>query len=152
MAQPIEFAVRPPAEPYQKHPAAKPTQESYAETRAVVYSVLDQARQQGLFDLLRGLMGAKGTIFTEAANFIDKPESTAAMRNTMALGKVLGAIDPEVVSRATKDFEADSKRLQASPPPSLWELFKLIRRPESRRGLALALTALSAIGRAETKL
>lgn len=148
MARPINFAVALPNEPHSAHHAAQPDPDSCAETRAAVYLFLEQARQQGLFDLLRGIMGAKNTIFSEAANLTDTKTSTNAIRNGLVLAKVLGAINPDTLTRASNDVQASSKRLQFEQPPSLWQIFKRMRRPESRRGLAIAVAALSAIGSA----
>jgi uncharacterized protein YjgD (DUF1641 family) len=67
----------------------------------------------------------------------------------MALGKLLGTLDPEPISKLSKEMAtAMEQHRREKEPPSLWQLFKRMRGSEARRGLSFATAILAALGRA----
>jgi uncharacterized protein YjgD (DUF1641 family) len=149
MANPISFtpkAVDPKLE-LQRRLAAAPNQ--HAEALLVAYDLLEEAHRQGILDALHGAIGAKDTILGILAKYSVEPESINGLRNLMALGKILGSLDPEPLSKLSKEMASamESHRTERETP-SLWQIFRRIREPESRRSLSLLTSVLAALGRA----
>ena len=148
MANPITFkpkAVDPKLE-LQRRLAAAPN--DHAEALLVAYDVLEEAHRQGILDALHGAIGAKNTIVGLLAKYSAEPESVNAIRNLLALGKLLGSVDPEPISRLSKELDVAMRTHNGEQePPSLWQLFKRVRTPEARRGLSFMTLMLGAIGR-----
>jgi uncharacterized protein YjgD (DUF1641 family) len=149
MANPISFtpkAVDPKLE-LQRRLAAAPNQ--HAEALLVAYDLLEEAHRQGILDALHGAIGAKDTILGILAKYSVEPESINGLRNLMALGKILGSLDPEPISKLSKEMASAMESHRAErETPSLWQIFRRIREPESRRSLSLLTSVLAALGRA----
>jgi len=78
-----------------------------------------------------------------------EPISANAMRDLIALGKLLGTLDPEPISKFSKEMaEAANSHRAETQPPSMRQLWKRMRSPESRRGLSFLTAMLAALGRA----
>jgi uncharacterized protein YjgD (DUF1641 family) len=149
MAQPIAFVpthANPKTE-LQRRLAAAPVE--HAEALLVAYDLLDEAHRQGVLDALHGAISARDTIFSLLAKYSADPASINAIRNVLALGKILGTIDPGPMSRLSEEtVQAMETHRQEEQPPSLWQLFKRMRQPETRRGLSFLTMMLAALGRA----
>jgi uncharacterized protein YjgD (DUF1641 family) len=149
MAQPIRFKPKeadPKTELLRRLEAA-PVQ--HAEALLVAYDLLEDAHKQGILDALQGAISARDTIVGLLAKYSAEPMSVNAFRNALALGKMLGSVDPEPLSRLSKEiFTAVETHQQEAQPPSLWALFKRVRQPDTRRGLSFLTLMLSALGRA----
>jgi uncharacterized protein YjgD (DUF1641 family) len=148
MANPIEFApkrVEPKLE-LQRRLAAAPYE--HAEALLVAFDVLEEAHRQGALDALHGALRAKDTILGLLAEYTADPASTNSLRNLMALARLLGSLDPELVSRLTKEIVALKEQDRKQAPPTLWQLYKRAKKPEARRGFALVISVLGALGRA----
>src|SRR5580692_13220889 len=137
MANPISFtpkSVDPNVE-LQRRLAEAPNQ--HAEALLAAYDVLDEAHRQGVLDALHGAIGAKDTIIGLVAQYAAEPVSVNALRHLLALGKILGSIDPEPVSKFAAGLASTMEAHRAeTEPPTLWQLFKRMRRPEARRGMS----------------
>ena len=149
MANPIAFtpkSVDPKLE-LQRRLAAAPNE--HAEALLVAYDVLDEAHRQGILDALHGAIGARDTIFAILARYSAQPISVNALRNLLALGKLLGTLDPEFIARFTNETAvAAESHSRETQPPSLWQIFKRMRLPDTRRGLSLLTSMMAALGRA----
>jgi uncharacterized protein YjgD (DUF1641 family) len=149
MANPISFkpkAVDPKLE-LQRRLAAAPN--DHAEALLVAFDVLEEAHRQGILDALHGVIGAKDTIVGLLAKYSAEEISVNAIRNLMALGKVLGTLDPEPLSQLSKEMVVAMQAHKAEEkPPSLWQLFRRVNQPEARRGLSFLTLMLGAFGRA----
>lgn len=120
----------------------------HAEALLVAYDLLEEAHKQGILDALHGAIGARDTIAGLIAKYSAEEVSVNAIRNGLALAKIVGTLDPEVVSRVSKEmFAAMEAHRQEAEPPTLWQLFKRLREPDTRRGLSFATRMLSAVGR-----
>jgi uncharacterized protein YjgD (DUF1641 family) len=139
MANPIHFEPKKvdPRQELQRRLEAAPVR--HAEAILVAFDVLQEAHDQGLLDMLHGIVGSKDAAFGKVAEYAKQPVSTQALRNLILLGKIFGGIDPERLHNLASAPEH-------AEPPSLWQLFKRLGRKDTRRGLAMALTLISAIG------
>jgi uncharacterized protein YjgD (DUF1641 family) len=115
----------------------------HAEALLVAYDLLEEAHRQGVLDALHGAIHARETIFRLSAEYLTDPVGVNALRNLLAMGKVIGTVDPESIS----NFSQQMKQESGGDPPSLWSMFKIIRRPDARRGLSMLIALLSAVGR-----
>ena len=143
MANPITELPRKvdPRQELERRLAAAPMQ--HAEAILVAFDLLEEAHDQGLLDMLLGAVGSKDAIFGKLAEYAREPVSTQALRNLLILGKLLGSIDPETLRSVAAPT-------QEKEPPSLWQIFKQIRSKDGRRGLSIAATVLTSLGRSTT--
>ncbi len=148
MANPITFipkAVDPKLE-LQQRLAAAPNE--HAEALLVAYDLLEEAHRQGILDALHGAIGAKDTIVGIVAQYSAKPMSVNAIRNLLALGKILGTLEPEPLSQLSKEMAIVlESHKQEQEPPSLWQIFKRVTSTDARRGLSFVTLMLTAVGR-----
>jgi uncharacterized protein YjgD (DUF1641 family) len=152
MAKPIAFVPKStnPQLELQHRIAAAPRE--HAEAILAAYDLLAEAHRRGILDALQGAIRARDTIAGTVADYAAQPEGINAMRNLLALGKVLGAMDPEPLSRFSKEaYSALETHKLEQVPPTLWELFKRLRHPDTRRGLSLLMVLLSGVGRASRR-
>jgi uncharacterized protein YjgD (DUF1641 family) len=110
--------------------------------------LVEEAQRKGVFDALRGALGADDSIPELLAQFASDPQAANALRNLLALARVFGSLDPVPLSNLSKELAEAVEAHRAEAPPSVWELFKRIQQPEARRGLALLTSLLAALGRA----
>lgn len=110
--------------------------------------LLEEAQRKGVFDALRGALNAQEAIPELLVQFASDPQAANALRNLLALAKVFGSLDPEPLSKLSKELAEAVEAHRAEAPPSVWELLKRIQQPEARRGLALLTSLLAALGRA----
>jgi len=148
MANPISFipkSVDPKLE-LQRRLEAAPNE--HAEALLVAFDLLEEAHRQGVLDALHGAIVAKDTIVGLVAKYSAEPLSVNAIRNLLALGKILGTLEPEPLSQLSKEMAvAIDSHKREQEPPSLWQLFKRASSPDARRGLSFMTLMLSAIGR-----
>ena len=148
MANPISFipkSVDPKLE-LQRRLEAAPNE--HAEALLVAFDLLEEAHRQGVLDALHGAIVAKDTIVGLVAKYSAEPLSVNAIRNLLALGKILGTLEPEPLSQLSKEMAvAIDTHKREQEPPSLWQLFKRATSPDARRGLSFMTLMLSAIGR-----
>jgi uncharacterized protein YjgD (DUF1641 family) len=106
MAHPIVFKPKPvdPQLELMKRVEAAPRE--HAEALLVAWDTLQTAHDQGLLDLAQGLMGGKDKIASTLAEGVKTPEAIAAIRNGIALAKVLGALDPDLNIKRKRSRQA----------------------------------------------
>ncbi len=145
MANPIAFTPRPvdPRDGLRKKLEAAP--DEHAEALLVAYDLIQAAHDEGILDLLHGMVKHKNTVFEHLAEGAKLQESVDAMRNLISLGKVLGAIEPETMSCVAAALSTASNP-KAEEPLSMWGLFKRVSSREGRRGLSLMVELLVAVG------
>jgi uncharacterized protein YjgD (DUF1641 family) len=112
------------------------------------YELLEQLHQSGVFELLRGVLGAGDKLVENVAAAADTPQAVNALRNAILLGKMLGSIDPEVMESYTAAVigTVGHKPNPDSEPPGLFAVFNQLRRREVRRTLALVNRFLEILG------
>jgi len=120
----------------------------HGEALLVLWDLLQTAHDQGILDLLDGMVSAKDTIAITIAKYAKTPEGIAAVRNLLTAVKILGSIEPELLehlSAAITSASAEQKR--ETKPPSLFALAKRAVSEDSRRGLSFATLILAGLGR-----
>jgi uncharacterized protein YjgD (DUF1641 family) len=149
MAQPIALE-RPPRDPraeLRKRLDDAPVE--YAAALLDSYELLQQLHDHGVFDLLRGALCATDKLVESAADAAKSDEAVRAMRNAIIMGKMLGAINPDVLqsvaAAAGEAFGADEK--PAAEPPGLFSLLNQFRSKETRRSIALMSRFMGALGK-----
>ena len=122
--------------------------EEHAAALLAGYNVLQAAHDEGLLDILHGMIASKDTIISTLARYAAQPEGVTGIRNLLTAAKILTELDPEVldhvsraVTRATADYKLEQK------PPSLFQLAKRANSEDSRRGLSFMTLILSSLGR-----
>ena len=147
MANPIHFkVVVDPKQELQRRLDAAPVQ--HAEALLVGYDILQRAHDNGLLDLVNGLVGGRDIIAAKLAEYGKLPGGIAAIRNLLAAGKILMALDPETLDELSKSIvTATSQHKAEEKAPSLWELAKRATSEDSRRGLSFMTLLLGAVGK-----
>jgi uncharacterized protein YjgD (DUF1641 family) len=122
--------------------------EEHAAALLAAFNVLEAAYDEGVLDILHGMIASKDTIITTLARFASQPEGVTGIRNLLTAAKILAELDPEVlehVSKAITSATEEYKREQK--PPSLFQLAKRAANEDSRRGLSFMTLILSSLGR-----
>ncbi len=147
MANPIHFRPRvDPKRELQRQLDDAPLE--HAEALLVVFDILKTAHANGTLDLVNGLIGGRDVIAGKLAEYAKLPGGIAAIRNLLALSKILMALDPETLDEVTKSVTNAVGQHQAEvKAPSLWQLAKRATSEDSRRGLSFMTLMLSALGR-----
>ncbi len=149
MANPITFTpqlVDPQLELMRRVEAAP---REHAEALLVAWDTLQTAHDQGLLDLLQGLMGGRDVIAGKLAEALVLPESINGIRNLIALGRIAAALDPEMLHRLAKAMDQGMQGPQPDgETPSMFRILRQATSPAGKRGLSFAVQMLVAIGAA----
>lgn len=120
----------------------------YAEALLDSYELLQQLHDHGVFDLVRGLLGASDKLVESAAGAAKAEDSVRAIRNAIILGKVLGQINPDVL-QCVANAAGETLGCYEKPviePPGLFSLLSQFRHQELRRSIALINRFLETLG------
>jgi uncharacterized protein YjgD (DUF1641 family) len=144
MAQPIALKL-PPRDPKQELlTRLEQAPAEYAAALLDSYELLQQLHEHGVFNIVRGALGASDKLVEAASAGANSTEAIRVMRNGIILAKMLGSIDPEVLQgtcEAVSKTFGDAKSV-AYEPPSLFGLFTGFASRDLRRGMALMNTLL----------
>jgi len=148
MARPItlELPPRDPREELRTRLEQAPV--AYAEALLDSYELLQQLHDHGVFELLRGALGASDKLIETTVDAAKSDESIRAIRNAIILGKILGSINPDVlqgVAVAVGETLGCYERTIVDPP-GLFSLLSRFRHKELRRSMALANKFLETLG------
>lgn len=145
MAIPITFKPQPidPREGLRKKLEAAPME--HAEALLVGYDLIQAAHDEGILDLLHGMVAHKNTVFEHLAAGAKQQEIVDALRNLISMGRMLSAIEPETMSCIAAALSTASQP-KREEPASMWQLFKRASSREGRRGLTLVVDLLVALG------
>ena len=114
----------------------------------VLWDLVQTAHDEGLLDLVHGLIGAKDLIAGKLAEYARLPEGVSGIRNLMGMAKLLMAIDPDVLLALTKAIEsAGTLHNQEEKVPGLWTLARRVTSEDSRRGLSMMTLLLGEVGK-----
>ena len=147
MARPIGLDVAPhdPREELRKRLEEAP--EEHAEALLESYEFLQQLHDSGILRLLRGAVSSGGMIMDAAVGAADSEKGIRALRNAIILGKMLGAINPDLLQGfAVALTETFGCQKPMAEPPGLLRLFAEFRQPELRRSIALMNKFLEVLG------
>jgi uncharacterized protein YjgD (DUF1641 family) len=148
MARPIslELPPRDPRQELRKRLEEAPVE--HAEALLDSYELLQQLHEHGVFQLLRGALGASDKLIETAVDAAKSDESVRAMRNAMILGKMLASINPEVL-QCVAVAAGETLGCYQKPivePPGLFSLLSQFRHKELRRSIALINRFLESLG------
>jgi uncharacterized protein YjgD (DUF1641 family) len=172
MAHPITFKPKPVDPQKELMSLVEAAPREHAVALLALWDTLQTAHDKGVLDLAKGLISGKDIITGKIAEAASLPESVAAIRNGMAMARVLGSIDPDMLQRMAKALggnpkeEGEQERMAAEKegsalprhaakshhdqkPPSLWQIFKMATSADARRGIGFSLKMLTALGRAQ---
>lgn len=148
MARPVSLELPPhdPREELRKRLEQAPV--AHAEALLDSYELLEKLHQHGVFELLRGALGASEKLIETAVDAAKSEGSVRAIRNAIILGKILGSINPEVlqgiavaVSQTLGCYEKP-----VVEPPGIVALLGQFRHKELRRSMALLNEFLVTLG------
>ena len=149
MANPITFTPQPvdPHTELMRKVEAAPRE--HAEALLLAWDTLQTAHDQGVLDLLKGLMGGRDVIAGKLAEAMVLPESVNAIRNLIALGRIAAALDPDMLQRLAKSMDQGMQGPQPDgQTPSMFRILRQATSPAGKRGLSFAVQMLVAIGTA----
>lgn len=145
---PLELPKRDPQEELRSRLEKAP--DEHAEALVASIDVLQALRDQGVLELLRGVLGGGNKILEIVVDASKTPEAIRGIRNLVIMSKILGAMDPEILKKFTEavpDALAGAAKAQETEPPGLWESLRILRSKNLRRGLAVANNLLETLGR-----
>jgi uncharacterized protein YjgD (DUF1641 family) len=112
----------------------------HAEAVLAAYELLEQLHDKDVLQLLTGMLSAKDTVIDHVVDLVSSPEAVSALRIVLMLGNTLKSVDPNKIHAAlNKAGEA---------PPSLLGLAKIAASEDARRGMAVGLALVAALGEA----
>jgi uncharacterized protein YjgD (DUF1641 family) len=122
--------------------------DEHAAALLAAYDVLEAAYDEGLLDILHGMIASKDTIITTLARYANEPEGIAGIRNLLTAAKILTELDPEVLDHVSKVMaSAAEEHKREQKPPSLFQIAKRANSEDGRRGLSFLTLLLSGFGR-----
>jgi uncharacterized protein YjgD (DUF1641 family) len=143
---PLELPPRDPREELRKRLEEAPVK--HAEALLDSYELLGKLREHGLFELLRGALGASEKLIETAVDAARSEEAIRAIRNAIILGKILGTINPDVLQSIAvavgETLECYEK--PTIEPPGLFSLLAQFSHKELRRSMALLNKFLDSLG------
>ena len=149
MANPITFVPQPVDPHLELMRKVEAAPREHAEALLAAWDTLQTAHDQGILDLLQGLIGGRDVIAGKLASAMVQEESINAVRNLIALGRIVAALDPEVLHRLAKAMD---QGLQGPKPdgetPSMFRILRQATSPAGKRGLSFAVQLLVALGTA----
>ena len=150
MAHPITFKPQPMDYHKELMKRIDEAPREHAEALLVAWDLLQTSHDQGILELAQGLIGGKDIIAGKLAEAATLPESVAAIRNGIAVARILGSLDPDMLQRLARNFDDASKRHKEEDkdPPSLWQLFRRSTSADARHGLSFLTNLLLALGHA----
>ena len=149
MANPITFTPQPVDPHVELMRKVEAAPREHAEALLVAWDVLQTAHDQGILDLLHGLLGGRDVIADKLAAALVLPESINAVRHLIAVGRILAALDPDMLHRLAKAMDQGMQGPQPDgSTPSLFRILRQASSPAGKRGLSFAVQLLVAIGTA----
>jgi len=111
----------------------------HAEAMLAGFEVLQGLHDQGVLELLRGVLGGGEKIVDIAVDAANTPESIRGIRNLLILTKTLGSIDPDMLDKFARALPAaleGAAKAQQADPPGFWKTVGILQGAALRRGLA----------------
>jgi uncharacterized protein YjgD (DUF1641 family) len=122
--------------------------DEHAAALLAAYDVLEAAYDEGLLDILHGMIASKDKIIVTLSRFAAEPGGIAGIRNLLTAAKILTELDPEVLDHVSKVMaSATEEHKREQTPPSLFQLAKRATSEDSRRGLSFMTMVLAGLGK-----
>jgi len=145
---PLELPKRDPREELRSRLEQAPVE--HAEAVLAGFEVLQGLHDQGVLELLRGVLGGGDKILEIAVEASKTPEAIRGIRNLLIMTKIFGSIDPEVLKKfaeAVPDALVGAAKAQKKEPPGFWEVLRIVRGNNLRRCLTVMNSVLEALGK-----
>jgi uncharacterized protein YjgD (DUF1641 family) len=145
---PLELPKRDPREELLSRLEQAPAE--HAEAILAGLEVLQGLHDRGVLELLRGALDGGNKVLEIVVEASKTPEAIRGIRNLLIVTKIVGAIDPESLRKfaeAVPDALAGAAKAQEKEPPGFWEVLRLFRSRNLRRGLAEMDAVLEASGK-----
>jgi uncharacterized protein YjgD (DUF1641 family) len=145
---PLELPKRHPQEELRSRLEKAPHE--HAEALLAGFEVLQALHDQGVLEILRGVLGGGNKILEIVVDASKTPEAIRGIRNLVIITKILGSLDPELLKKlaeAVPDVLVGTAKAQETEPPGFWEVFRILRSKKLRRGLVVVNNLLEALGR-----
>jgi uncharacterized protein YjgD (DUF1641 family) len=148
MAKPIEFKPATVNFKADLQRRLEKASDEHAAALLAAYDVLEAAYDEGLLDILHGMIASKDKIITTLSHYASQPEGITGIRNLLTAAKLLTELDPAVLDHASRAIASAKEEHAREPkPPSLFELVKRANSEDSRRGLSFVTLLLAGFGR-----
>jgi uncharacterized protein YjgD (DUF1641 family) len=149
VAQPIANAVSPRDPRIELQTRLQNAPAEHAEAMLAVYDVLQELHDSGAFDVIRAALASRDKLLEIAVTAANSPTSIRAIRNSLVLIDMLGAIEPDVLKSFTQAAPDALKMMLRQPErPGLWMLIKdFLWNQDFRHGLAAVNTMLEVFGK-----
>jgi uncharacterized protein YjgD (DUF1641 family) len=144
---PLELPKRDPREELRVRLQQAPV--DHAEAVIAGLEVLQGLHDQGVLELLRGVLGGGDKILEIVVEATKTPDAVRGIRNLLILTKILGSIEPELlekIAQAVPHALVGVVKAEVAEPPGFWGILKIVRSKSLRRGLAVANNLLEALG------
>jgi uncharacterized protein YjgD (DUF1641 family) len=145
MAQAIPFIVQ--QHPHREEERLRNAPVEHTEAILSALEVLQLMHDRGVLDLMRGLLGAGDELVNIVAASLKTPQSVQSMRNLLLLASLLSSVSPEIIQSVVDSVISATSRRAGQDAPGLLELFRKMRSENSRRGLAVAIDVIEALGK-----
>jgi uncharacterized protein YjgD (DUF1641 family) len=143
---PLELPPRDPREELRKRLDQAPIE--HAEALLDTYELLGKLHEHGVFELLRGALGASDKLIEAAVDAAKSDDAIRAIRNAIILGKILAAVNPDVLQSVAVAV-GETLGCYEKPivePPGLFALMAQFSHKELRRSMALLNKFLMSLG------
>lgn len=123
---------------------------NHAEAVLAGFEVLQALHDQGVLELLRGILGGGERVLEIVVEAAKTPEAIRGIRNLVVISKVLGSIEPELLEKFAQAIPAalvSVANAEQAEPPGFWGIVKIFRSRNLRRGLAVVNNLLEAWGK-----
>lgn len=147
MAHQITFKPQPVDERKELMQRVQEAPREHAEALLAAWDLLEASHEKGILDMAQGLIGARDMIAGKLSEAAKSPDGVNAVRNLIALGRILAAVDPDMLYRVSKALDRHAPKMRQNPP-SLLSLIRQFRAEDTRRGLAYGLELLAVVGAA----
>lgn len=111
--------------------------------------LIEVLHRRNVLSTLRGAVGAGDDLVSYVAHAAAQPESIRAMRNFLALSKLFGKLDPELIEsieRSIPPHLQDRNERRMTSAPSLWKIGRLFVSAPVRRAFMATGFILAGIG------
>jgi uncharacterized protein YjgD (DUF1641 family) len=146
MAQPIEFHL-PPKHTISEAARLHNAPEQHAAAVISAYDLLQALHDQGVLELLRGLVSARDDLTDILASAVNNPESIRGIRNFLLLTRFLAGVPPEMLHSLAETTAEGAERAKSHNPPGLFHLLWRLRDRNSRHAMAMMLDLLQSVGK-----
>src|SRR5712692_10809998 len=125
---PLDLPKRDPREELRARLQQAPAE--HAEAMLAGFAVLQGLHDQGVLELLRGMLGGGDKILEIVVEATKTPEAIRGIRNLLIITKIFGSIDPEVLKKFAEAIPCalvGAGTAQEKEPPGFWEVLRIFR-------------------------